>query len=125
MVIDVNVGNDRIMLTAYNPRSPITMLKCIYALLRIKDSFDWIEEEEFMSWLKRKSPALYKKLEEGWEPPTNMELTVTPSNAKEEQRIVAFLLSEARGQGTRTIPRDVVKFILEGKRGDYADSKRC
>lgn len=105
MVTWITVGDDRILLTAYNPKSMLTMAKCVYALLRIADAMGNLSEEEFMVWLEREAPAVAERVKAGWKPAETVELTVDPRNAREEARIVALLTAEAQQQCGQTLPR--------------------
>lgn len=108
MVIDVTIGNDRLMLTAYNPRNAVTMLKCVFLLEKISKAMGDVGEDEFMAWLEKQAPAMCRKLREGWQPGINLALTVDPRNAKQEAQIVAHLIAETRGQKGRDIAGQVV-----------------
>lgn len=96
MVTEVVIGLDRIMLTAYNPRSLVTRLKCQWVLRRIVEQFGRVPEEEFLEWLGHspEGAELVAKLRTGWRPPTDESLTVDPLNAAEEAKIVAHLAAE-------------------------------
>ncbi len=100
MVTDVVIGNDRIMLTAYNPRSELTLLKCVYLLERIHAEWGWIPDVDFEEWLTTKpgGAEFLARLRSGWQPIRDPKLTVDPRNAGEEARIVAFLMAEKREQ---------------------------
>ena len=98
MVAEVVIGTDRIMLTAYNPRSIVTRLKCQWLLLRLVKEFAGIPEDEFLQWLGQspEGAELAGKLLAGWRPPTDERLTVDPLNAAQEAKIVAHLAAERR-----------------------------
>jgi hypothetical protein len=113
MVTYINVGPDRIMLTAYNPRSVLTMAKCVFALLKITEEMGEIPEEEFRAWLRDEAPEVAARLEAGWEPEMGDELTVDPRNAAQEARIVAFLEAEVRQQAGKRFVRPRLKLKLE------------
>ncbi len=113
MVTYINVGADRIMLTAYNPRSLLTMAKCVFALLKITEEMGDIPEEEFRAWLREEAPEVAARLEAGWVPEESHELNVDPRNAAQEARIVAFLEAEARQQAGRRFIRPRLKLKLE------------
>jgi len=113
MVTYITIGGDRIMLTAYNPKSVVTLAKCVYALLRITDELGEISEDEFLAWLEREAPAVAERIKAGWRPAESVELTVDPRNAREEARIVSFLVTEAKQQCGQTLPRP--KLTLSNK----------
>ena len=105
MVTHIWIGGDRIMLTAYNPATSVSMLKCVYALLRISRDMAQVPEGEFRSWLDAQpgGPDLLARLEAGWEPPVDPQPSVDPRNAREESRIVAALMAEYRDQCGKVI----------------------
>ena len=100
-IADIVVGTDRIMLTAFNPRSELTLLKCRFVLERIAGQP--IPEAEFRSWLSGKpgGAELLARLDAGWQPLRDPELSIDPRNATEEARIVAYLQAEYAAQTGR------------------------
>ncbi len=101
MVADVTIGNDRIMLTVYNPTTPLTLLKCRYLLESVGALR--LTEEGFHKWLtgQKGGAELLAKLEAGIEPPERPKLSVDPLNAEAEHRILAWLDSEREHQTGR------------------------
>ncbi len=96
-VVSINVGPKRVHLTAYCPDDELGLLACDYVLARAAELLDGTSEVELRRWLIDRDPAmadLFAKLDAGWKLPKNADLTVDPSNAPAEARIVRHLLRE-------------------------------
>lgn len=100
MVTEVVVGNDRVLLTAYNPQSELTLLKCVFVLERLQTEWGRIPEARFEEWLATRpgGAEFLAKLRSGWRPLRDRELKIDPRNAREEARIVAYLMAEEQAQ---------------------------
>ena len=97
MLGEVVIGTDRIVLTAYNPRSFITRLKCQWLLQQIMGHFGrWLSDDDFLQWLGQspEGAELVAKLRAGWHPPASNDLTVDPLNAAQEAGVMAHLAAE-------------------------------
>ncbi len=87
----------RVHLTAYCPDDELGLLSCDYVLARAAELLDGTSEAELRRWLIKRDPAiadLFAKLDAGWKLPKTGELTVDPSNAPTEARIIRHLLRE-------------------------------
>jgi len=96
-VVSISVGPKRVHLTAYCPDDELGLLACDYILARAAELLNGTSEAELRRWLLERDPAigtLFAKLDAGWKLPKNGDLTVDPSNAPEEARIVRHLLRE-------------------------------
>ena len=104
MVEPVNVGQRRIMVTAYNPTDALSLLYCRYLLERIATVVGDVTEEEVHAWLRANVPGaseLLDMIEEGWELEREVpkgEFPVTPGQEKAELRIIGWLKREAKLQ---------------------------
>ncbi len=101
VVTDVIVGSDRIMLSAYNPRTELTLLKCVYVLERAHAELADVDEKRFREWLATKpaGQAILAKLDAGWRPgPLPDQDAVDPRDARAKARILAYLAAEQRDQ---------------------------
>jgi hypothetical protein len=100
MVVEIAIGDDRVMLTAYNPTTAVTLAKCMYALLRIQREMGEISEDDFREWFTTQpgGAGLLAKLDAN-ELPSYPPISVDPRNARQEARIVAYLQQEVREQG--------------------------
>jgi len=96
-VISINVGPKRVHVTAYCPDDELGLLACDYVLARAAELLNGTSEAELRRWLIERDPAiasLFAKLDAGWKLPKNGDLTVDPSNAPAEARIIRHLLRE-------------------------------
>lgn len=100
-VVSINVGPKRVHLTAYCPDDELGLLACDYVLARAAELLNGSTEAELRKWLIQHDPAiasLFDKLDAGWKLPKNGDLTVDPSNAPAEVRIVRHLMRERMEQ---------------------------
>jgi len=100
-VVSINVGPKRVQLTAYCPDDELGLLACDYVLARAVELVSGTTEAELQRWLIEHDPAiasLFDKLDAGWKLPKNGDLTVDPSNAHAEARIVRHLIRERMEQ---------------------------
>jgi hypothetical protein len=100
-VVSINVGPKRVHLTAYCPDDELGLLACDYVLARAAELLNGTTEAELRKWLVERDPAiaeLFAKLDAGWKLPKNGDLTVDPSNAPAEARIVRHLMRERMEQ---------------------------
>jgi len=100
-VVSLNVGPKRVHLTAYCPDDELGLVACEYALGRAAELLHGTTEAELRKWLIERDPAiaaLFAKLDAGWKLPKNGDLTVDPSNAPAEARIVRHLIRERMEQ---------------------------
>ncbi len=100
-VVSINVGPKRVQLTAYCPDDELGLLACDYVLARAAELLNGTPETELRRWLIDHDPAiaaLFAKLDTGWTLPKNGDLTVDPSNAPAEARIVRHLIRERMEQ---------------------------
>jgi hypothetical protein len=100
-VVSINVGPKRVHLTAYCPDDELGLLACDYVLARAAELLNGSAEAELRKWLIQRDPAiaaLFAKLDAGWKLPKNADLTVDPSNAPAEARIVRHLIRERMEQ---------------------------
>ena len=90
-------------LTACEPGDEPGLLACDYVLARGVELLNGTTEPELRKWLIERDPAiadLFAKLDAGWKLPKNGDLTVDPSNAPAEARIIRHLLRERLEQCT-------------------------
>ena len=100
-VISIRVGPKRVHLTAYCPDDELGLLACDYVLGRAAELLAGTSEAELRRWLIERDPAiagLFAKLDAGWKLPKHDDLTVDPSNAPDEARIVRHLIRERMEQ---------------------------
>ncbi|MCZ2098845.1 MAG: hypothetical protein LC121_21795 [Anaerolineae bacterium] len=100
-VVSINIGPKRVHLTAYCPDDELGLLACDYVLARAAELLNGSTEAELRKWLIQRDPAiapLFAKLDAGWKLPKNADLTVDPSNAPAEARIVRHLMRERMEQ---------------------------
>jgi len=100
-VVSVNIGPKRVHLTAYCPDDELGLLACDYVLARAVELLGGTTEAELRRWLIERDPAiaaLFAKLDTSWKLPKNGDLTVDPSNAPAEARIVRHLIRERMEQ---------------------------
>jgi len=100
-VVSINIGPKRVHLTAYCPDDELGLLACDYVLARAAELLNGTTEAALRRWLIEHDPAiaaLFAKLDAGWKLPKNDDLTVDPSNAPAEARIVRHLMRERMEQ---------------------------
>jgi hypothetical protein len=96
-VVSINIGPKRVHLTAYCPDDELGLLACDYVLARAAELLNGTTEVGLRRWLIERDPAiaaLFAKLDAGWKLPKHGDLTVDPSNAPAEARIIRHLLRE-------------------------------
>ncbi|MEW6199812.1 MAG: hypothetical protein AB1601_14260 [Planctomycetota bacterium] len=100
-VISIRVGPKRVHLTAYCPDDELGLLACDYILGRAAELLAGTSEAELRRWLIERDPEvaeLFARLDAGWRLPKRRDMTVDPSNAPAEARIVEHLLRERMEQ---------------------------
>lgn len=98
----VSVGKHRILLTAFNNTSDLSLLACRFLVERIVSREPEIPETEFRDWVARLDGGteFLALLDRGAIQPNSHDLLeLDPLNAHQEARCVSYLLDERRSQG--------------------------
>jgi hypothetical protein len=100
-VVTINVGPKRVCLTAYCPDDLVGALACEFVLGRCLEMLSGTTEEDMRRWLVWKQPdlaGLFAKLDAGMPLSFDNSLTIDPTNADAEYRIVKYLMRERMAQ---------------------------
>ncbi len=101
-VITVNVGPKRVALTAYCPDDALGLAACEFVLAKVAGLFaEPVSEEALRAYLVQQDPEwaiVFEMMDQGWRLPKNPPYPVSPSNVRNELRIVRHLMSEQMEQ---------------------------
>lgn len=98
-----DIADARIWLASYNPRDPVTLLYCDYAVGRAAELLKGVSRDEVHAWLRKRFPecdGLLSLVEQGIPIPPDAGLSmiaVTPGQERYELPIITHLLSLRQG----------------------------
>jgi hypothetical protein len=101
-VITVNVGPKRVALTAYCPDDALGLAACEFVLAKVAELFtEPVSEQALRTYLVEQDPewaVVFEMMDQGWRLPKSPSYPVSPSNVKNELRIVRHLMREQMEQ---------------------------
>ena len=95
--IDIRVGDDVVRVTAWNPSTDLTLLKCAWLVSLIRRALPaMFVESEFRAWLADQPGGVdvLNALRDGWIPPRRDPLKVDPLNIGSELAIIRSIARE-------------------------------